>query len=153
MENEKKQIRLYNLIVPIWWVFTLPLVCLAVLAGAFAVVAFVMLFSMLILKITDKKRFFIRHVFTVYAVSVFSYVIGILYMIPLTYFRKIHNGPALTVPALIISAVLIFVMNYFVIFSSSERRPRLALSIVFTIFTAPYMFLLPLKFWDLLIFI
>ena len=147
MRNKKKEIRLYDVLFPIWGVFLYLSVCLAVLVGSLAVVSFVMLIGMRILKITDKKRFFVRHVLRVYAVSVFSYVIGILYMVAVSAFTYIFNGPILTVPAFIISAALILVINYFITFRGLERKSRLTLSILLTIFTSPYMFLFPPELW------
>ena len=49
----------------------------------------------------------------------------------------------LTIPALIISAVLIFVLNYFVTFKKTDKALRLNLSLIFAVVTAPYTFLVP----------
>jgi len=49
----------------------------------------------------------------------------------------------LTLPALFISAVLIFVLNYFVTFKKTDKALRLNLSLIFAIVTAPYTFLVP----------
>ena len=53
------------------------------------------------------------------------------------------DEPYLTVPALLISAALIFVLNYFVTFRKIDRKTRLTLSLIFAIVTAPYTFLVP----------
>jgi putative flippase GtrA len=49
----------------------------------------------------------------------------------------------LTIPALIISAVSIFLLNYFITFRNAEKKTRLQLSIIFAVVTAPYTFLVP----------
>ena len=49
----------------------------------------------------------------------------------------------LTIPALIISAILIFVFNYFITFKNTETNLRFKLAIIFAIITAPYTFLIP----------
>ena len=49
----------------------------------------------------------------------------------------------LTIPALIISAILIFVLNYFVTFRKSDKVLRLKLALTFAIVTAPYTFMIP----------
>ena len=53
------------------------------------------------------------------------------------------DEPYLTVPALIISTVLIFVLNYFVTFRKIDNKLRVQLSLIFAIVTAPYTFLVP----------
>ena len=49
----------------------------------------------------------------------------------------------LTVPALILSAVMIFVLNYYVTFRKVEKVLRLKMAILFAVVTAPYTFLIP----------
>ena len=49
----------------------------------------------------------------------------------------------LTVPALVLSAILIFVLNYFVTFRKADKILRLKMALIFAVVTAPYTFLIP----------
>jgi hypothetical protein len=49
----------------------------------------------------------------------------------------------MTVPAILLSAALIFVFNYFITFRTEERGLRLKLALIFALVTAPYTFLIP----------
>ena len=49
----------------------------------------------------------------------------------------------ITLPALIISAVLIFIFNYFITFKKHDKKLKLKLALTFAIVTAPYTFLVP----------
>ena len=75
-----------------------------------------------------------------------SDIIGAAYMFLLMWAFEVGSmGDELylTIPALIISAALIFVLNYFVTFRKSDKTLRLKLALIFTIVTAPYTFLIP----------
>ena len=48
-----------------------------------------------------------------------------------------------TVPGVVISAVLIFALNYFITFKNLEKKKRVILSLLFAVITAPYTFLVP----------
>lgn len=72
-----------------------------------------------------------------------SDMIGAAYMLlMMTVFEVGNMGdePYLTVPALIISTVLIFVLNYFVTFRKIDNKLRVQLPLIFAIVTAPYTF-------------
>ena len=49
----------------------------------------------------------------------------------------------LTLPALVISAALIFVFNYFITLRKYDIKMRLKLALTFAVITAPYTFLIP----------
>ena len=101
---------------------------------------------MVVLKITDKRQCYKQHILKIYAFGMLSDIIGSAYMLLLLIvFEVAHMGDELylTVPALVISVVLIFVFNYFVTFKSAEKTLRLKFSLIFAIVTAPYTFLVP----------
>ncbi len=146
MANETSSMKLYNVLFPFWMILLFPLVWLIVLPGNFIIDSLVLLVSMLILKITDKKQFYKKHIFKIYAFGMASDIIGAAYMLFMMIVFEVGNmgdEPYLTVPALIMSAALIFVFNYFITFRKIEKKQRLQLSLIFTIVTAPYTFLIP----------
>lgn len=101
---------------------------------------------MAILKIADKKQWYKQYIFKIFVFGMLSDMIGSAYMLLLmTVFEIGRMGDELylTIPALLISATLIFVFNYFVAFKKIDRVLRLKLSIVFAVVTAPYTFLVP----------
>ena len=49
----------------------------------------------------------------------------------------------LTVPAILIAAAAIFLLNYFVTFRREDKAIRLKMALTFAIVTAPYTFLIP----------
>ena len=58
-------------------------------------------------------------------------------------FGRMGDELYLTIPALVISAVWIFALNYYISFRECELRKRIILSITYALITAPYTFLVP----------
>ena len=146
MINKKNDIKLYNVLFPFWMLLLLPQVWLIVLPGNFIIDSLVLIISMILLKIPDKKQYYKRHIFKIYGFGMLSDIIGSAYMLLLMMvFRvgRMGDEPYLTIPALIISAALIFIFNYFVTFKNTDKALRLKLSVILAIVTAPYTFLVP----------
>ena len=142
----KHDTKLYNVLFPFWMILLFPQIWLIVLPGNFIIDSLVLIISMFIFKLSDKKRFYKRHIFQIYGFGLLSDGIGSLYMLLLMIVFEVGgmgDELYLTVPALIISAVMIFVLNYFVTFRKDEKVLRLRLSLIFAIITAPYTFLVP----------
>ena len=146
MDNKKKDVKLYNALFPFWMLLLFPQVWLIVLPGNFLIDSIVLIISMFALKMTEKKRFYKRHIFQIWGFGMLSDIIGAAYMVLLMWAFEVGSmGDELylTIPALIISAILIFVLNYFVTFRKSDKALRLKLALTFAIVTAPYTFLVP----------
>ena len=146
MKNDKSSVRLYNVLFPFWMLLLFPQMWLIVLPGNFIIDSAVLLISLAILKIPDKKQWYKKHILKIYAFGMLSDIIGSAYMLLLMIVFEVGSmgdEPYLTVPALLISAALIFVFNYFITFKKTEKKLRLKLSLIFTIVTAPYTFLVP----------
>ena len=144
--KSNRQMKLYNVLFPFWMLMMMPLLWLVVLPGNFIIDSLVLLLSMAILKISDRKQFYKKHIFKIFAFGMLSDLIGAAYMLVLMVGFQVGNmgdEPYLTVPALIISAIMIFVFNYFVTFRKIEKPLRIKLSLMFAIVTAPYTFLVP----------
>ncbi len=142
----KRNTKLYNVLFPFWMIMTFPIMWLIVLPGNFIIDSLVLLVSMLILKIESKKQYYKGHILKIFVFGMLSDIVGSMYLFAMVFFAQIAPmGDELyvTVPAIFISAVLIFVLNYFVTFKKSERALRLKMSLIFAIVTAPYTFLVP----------
>ena len=146
MENKNNDIKLYNVLFPFWMLLLFPQMWAIVLPGNFIIDSLVLIISMFALKMTEKKRFYKRHIFPIWGFGMLSDIIGAAYMFLLMWAFEVGSmGDELylTIPALIISAALIFVLNYFVTFRKSDKALRLKLALTFAIVTAPYTFLIP----------
>jgi len=141
----KKENKLYNVLFPVWMMLMFPTAWIVVLPGNFAIDSLVLLVLMLILKVESKKQFYIKHIFKIFAFGLLSDAVGSLYLFAMVFFEISSMGdePYITVPALIISAVMIFVLNYFLTFKKSDKALRLKMALTFAIVTAPYTFLIP----------
>lgn len=146
MHNSSKNVKLYNVLFPLWMILMFPHMWLIVLPGNFIIDSLVLVLSMVALKILDKKKFYKQYILKIYGFGMLSDVIGAAYMLLLVLVFEVGSmcdEPYLTIPALIISAILIFVFNYFITFRKVDSKTRLALSLIFAIVTAPYTFLVP----------
>ena len=146
MKNKNNAIKLYNVLFPFWMLLLFPQMWAIVLPGNFIIDSLVLIISMFALKMTKKKRFYKRHIFPIWGFGMLSDIIGAAYMFLLIWAFEVGSmGDELylTIPALIISAILIFVFNYFVTFRKSDKVLRLKLALIFAIVTAPYTFLVP----------
>ena len=143
---ENKNIKLYNVLFPFWMLLLFPQMWAIVLPGNFIIDSIVLIISMFALKMTEKKQFYKRHIFQIWGFGMLSDIVGAAYMFLLILAFEVGSmGDELylTIPALIISAILIFVLNYFVTFRKSDKALRLKLALTFAIVTAPYTFLIP----------
>ena len=141
-----KKTKLYNVLFPFWMLLLFPQLWLIVLPGNFIIDSLVLLVSLCILKIADKKQWYKKHIVKIFAFGMLSDIIGAAYMLfMMIVFEVGRMGDELylTIPALIISAVLIFVFNYYVTFKKAEKELRFKFALIFAIVTAPYTFLVP----------
>ena len=142
----KKEIRLHNVLFPFWMLMLFPLIWLIVLPGNFLIDSIVLILSMILLKIEDKKAFYKKHILKIFGFGILSDAIGSAYMLILMFplqIGRMGDELYLTLPALLISAVCIFLLNYFITFKECDRTIRTRLALTFAIVTAPYTFLIP----------
>jgi len=141
----KKDIKLYNVLFPLWMLFLFPVTWLIVLPANYIIDSLVLLISMYALRIYQKKEFYKKSILKIFLIGIFSDVIGSLYMLVNVLLEVGHMADEwyITVPALVISAVLIFVLNYYITFREVDKKTRLLISLIFAIVTAPYTFLVP----------
>ena len=149
MSYKKSEIKLYNVLFPFWMLMMFPMAWLIVLPGNFIIDSLVFLISMMALKIVDKKQWYKKHIWKIYAFGMLSDIIGSAYMLFMVFLLEVGqmgDEPYLTIPALVISAGMIFVFNYFITFRKQDKAVKLKLALIYAIVTAPYTFVLPLPF-------
>lgn len=142
----QKEIKLYNVLFPFWMIMLFPQVWLLVLPGNFLIDSIVLLILMFVLKIEEKKMFYVRNIFKVFGLGLAADIIGSSYMLLLMFVFQIGNmGDELylTIPALVISGVMIFIFNYFISFRKYDKCIRFKIALTFAIATAPYTFMVP----------
>ena len=141
-----KQVRLYNVLFPFWMLMLFPITWLVVLPGNFLVDSLVLLISLRVLKIADRKLWYKRHILKIFTFGMLSDLVGAAYMLlMLSKFDIGYMGDELylTMPAILIAAALIFLSNYYITFRKVEKPLRFKLALTFAIVTAPYTFLVP----------
>ena len=143
--HTKKQVKLYNVLFPFWMLLMFPQVWIIVLPGNFLIDSLVLLICMYALKTESKMPYYLKHIFKIFAFGLLADVIGSGFMLLMVVLEVSTMGDELylTIPALLISAAMIFVFNYFITFKKTEKPQRLKLALTFAIATAPYTFLVP----------
>ena len=151
MKENERGFRLYNVIFPFWMLILFPYCWLAVFPANLIIDSLVLLVAMFALKIQEKKAYYKKHIVKIFSFGMLSDVAGALYMLGMMYLLSFFENElqgddlCLTLPAVAISAALIFVLNYFVTFRKSEKSERFKMSLVFATVTAPYTFLIPIS--------
>ena len=145
---KKKDVRLYTVLFPMWMLVTLPVAWYIVIPGNFIIDSLVLIIALKVLKMEDRMTFYKKHILPVFGFGFLADILAAAAMWVSIYVCEDLMGtygdnPALTVPGVILAAVLIFVFNYFVSFRKCEKPLRKKLALVFAIATAPYTFLIP----------
>jgi hypothetical protein len=141
----KKDIKLYNVLFPLWLLLFFPQMWLIVLPGNFIIDSTVLLLAITIIKIETRWEFFKTYILKVYMFGIFSDIIGaiLLFCLVSSGVGRMGDELKITIPALILSSCFISIFNYFITFKNCEKKVRFVLSIIFAIVTAPYTFLVP----------
>ena len=143
--NKKKGTKLYNVLFPLWMLMLFPQVWLIVLPGNFIIDSLVLIISLFVLKISDKKSKYKKYILKIYGFGMLSDVLGSAFMLILVFcgFGRMGDELYITLPGLLIAAALNFVFNYFITFRKAVNKLRLWMPVIFAVFTAPYTFLTP----------
>lgn len=141
----KKDVKLYNVLFPLWMLLMFPQMWLIVLPGNFIIDSLVLLICMKIFNILEKKNFYLKNILKIFGIGLLSDAIGaiFLFITVVTEVWNFENEIYFAVGGILISAVLIFVLNYCITFKECDKKTRVKLSLVFSIVTAPYTFLVP----------
>lgn len=140
-----KDVKLYNVLFPFWMLMLFWQAWFIVLPGNFIIDSIVLIISLFALKIQDKKQWYKRYILKVFLFGMLSDIIGSagMFLMIVSELSTMGDELYMTLPALIFTALLIFVFNYFFTFKSIDKKIRLKLSLTFAIITAPYTFLIP----------
>ena len=145
MNRKKSGAKLYNVLFPVWMLVLFPAVWIVVLPGNFIIDSLVLFLGMRVLNISDKKTFYKKSIFKIFCFGLLSDLIGSTMLFLFLALELVTRGDELyvTIPAVLLSAAMIFVFNYFVTFKALPKEERLKLSLTFAVITAPYTFLIP----------
>ena len=145
-EKKGNDVKLYNVLFPFWMLMLFPILWIIILPGNFIIDSLVLLILMKALGTEIKKGFYKKHIIKIFCFGMLSDMIGAGYMLLMMLgfeLGRMGDELYLTGPALVISALLIFVFNYFITFKGSDLKTRRIASLTFAIATAPYTFLVP----------
>lgn len=142
-----KDVKAYNVIFPVWMLMLFPQMWLIVIPANFIVDSSVLFLSLLKLKIDDKKDFYKKHILKIFGFGMLSDVIGalLLFSMLMLGISQTSDEIYITLPAVIISAVCIYMFNYYITFKYLDKDIRYKLSMIYAIITAPYTFLIPIS--------
>ena len=166
MKN-KSSIKIYNMFFPIWLLWLFPFTWSVVLPGNFIIDSLVLLLTLKVLKINDKKKIYKKTILKIWGFGFLSDFIGCLIMLipgfigtklPVNEWwlnnltRAIASSPFTSIYSvvwiiisIIITSFFIYLFNYKVSFKKLdiEEKSKKKLALSLAIFTAPYLFLLP----------
>jgi len=146
---KNNEIRFYNVLFPIWLLLLMPTAWVAVLPVNFIVDSLVLIIAAKKMGLWQKGMYK-KHILKVWIFGFISDIIGAgailgaMYLLESNYYIQ-GDELFLTLPAMILAAVFIFILNYRISFSDLERRERFKLALTLAIITAPYTFLIPIS--------
>lgn len=145
MKN-KNEVRLNNIIFPFWMLLIIPGLWLIILPANFVIDSLVILITMSIIGIEGKGKIYRKTILKAWIFGFISDLIGTLTVFICSYIYGgggFDDDPAVTMPGIIVAAIMIYVFNYFLTFKKYDKKLRFKLAISLAIFTAPYTFLIP----------
>jgi len=166
-----KEIKIYNLIFPIWFLLFFPPVILLTLAGNFAIDSLVIILCYFVFKLKEKqldlKMFYKKSILKVWLFGFLADIIGgaILFLtvtlgdslgLPYKLTSAINYDPfshpvavIIIIFAMLISTLFIFIFNYRITLKNLivEKHLRLKVALTIAIITIPWTFLLPTKWF------
>jgi hypothetical protein len=166
-----KHVKLYNVIFPIWFLLFFPPVIFITLIGNFVIDSLVVIACFLLFKLANNqkglKEFYKESIFRVWIFGFLADIVGAVVLfisgilgdslglpdelIAGINYDPFSNSAAVMVItfAMLVSAALIFILNYRFTFSKQieDKKLRLKVAIAIAIVTMPWTFLLPTKWF------
>ena len=144
---KKKDIKLYNVLFPMWALFLLPESWLLAVPGNFLIDSLALYAAMRCFRVEYRLEFFKDHILKVFLYGFLADFVaaGVMWAAVLLFEVGGAMGDSLllTVPGVVLAAGLIWVFNYCFTFRICEKPLRRKLALFFAIATAPYTFLVP----------
>ena len=157
----KNDVRLYNVLFPIWFLFLFPQLWVIMLAVNFIVDSLVVYFSARRQGLTDRLGLWKKHILPVWGIGFLSDILGAALVVALyfvwcwldtmgiaTEFNPIlFPGTILiALPGVILAGFLIYWLNRKLTFRKSQLDPQVIhrLCLHLALWTAPYTMLIPL---------
>lgn len=166
-----KEIKLYNVIFPIWFLMFFPPIIFATLAGNFIIDSLVILVCFYVFKLADSqsnlKTFYKKSILKVWILGFLADIIGAAILFAtgilgdsfglshklisaINYDPFSHAGAVIiTIFAMLVSSFFIFLFNYRITLQNQilERQLRLKVAFTIAIVTIPWTYLLPTKWF------
>lgn len=146
MHGKKHTVRLNNVLFPVWMLMLFWQTWLLVLPGNFLIDSAVLLLSLRTFDKDARKTLYKKHIGKVFCFGLLADFIGaaLLFVLMMVFeLGQMGDELYLTLPALLLSAALIYIFNSKVTFKNEEKVLRHKLALTFAIVTAPYSFLIP----------
>ena len=164
-----KEIKLYNVIFPIWFLLFFPPVIFITLIGNYVIDSVILLLCFYAFKLSqdqiNKKTFYKKNILKVWLFGFLADIIGaaILFAlgiwgdylgVPNEIMSGINYDPfsqplavVIILCSMLISGAFIFIFNYYITFAKQveDRKLRFKLALTIAIITIPWTFLLPTK--------
>ena len=157
---KKNDIRLYNVLFPIWFFFLFPQTWLIILFVNFVVDSLVMYFSAKQQGLESPKALWKEHIFPIWGIGFLSDIVGaalvvLLYLIWCQFDMMgiellnpiLFPGTTLiSLPGVALAGVMIYFLNKKLVFRKSDLTPEQIhkLCLHLALWTAPYTMLIPL---------
>lgn len=155
-----KNIKLFNVIFPIWFLLLFPMTWLVILPANYIIDSIALLISLSLFKVANKKKIYKKTIFKIWIFGFIADMISsaVLYtsqFLPNKFYditsavsyNPFENifGVIYVILAVIISGYCIYIFNMKYIFRKIEIgiSKKIAISVVIAILTAPYAFLIP----------
>lgn len=165
-----KQIKLNNVIFPVWFLLFMPPVTFITLFGNFIIDSIVVMICFSVFKLSnhiDLKAFYKKNILKVWIFGFLSDILGaiiLLYTGILGNFLNLPSGVItginfdpfsnigallIVILAMLVSAFFIFIFNYNLTFKKSveDKKLRFKVAITLAIVTMPWTFLIPTKWF------
>ncbi|MEA5060761.1 MAG: hypothetical protein EOM66_06590 [Clostridia bacterium] len=172
----KRQVTLYNVIIPIWLLFIFPTIWPFMLAGNFGIDSLVLYIGMRRLGLEDKRAFYKKHIFKIWGCGFLGDLPGVLFMLLAVSLSDLIGAPNSAVYdflyenltsavsfdpfssiwsvlwitiAVAISAFCLYWLNYKLVYRRTELEDgqKKRLALMMAVITAPWFFYLPTKWF------
>lgn len=142
-----RDVRLYELCLPVWFVFLLPPTWKVIFPLCFLLDSAVLLIATLAMKMPRAIGFYLRHILQVFVLGLAAYFLAVLLMVAIVLGLDVSgeylNSPLLMIPVVLAAGGLIYLSGRFLSFRDCEMAQRKKLALIVAIATAPYAFFLP----------